>query len=789
MMSKITRVVLLASSFVLLLVGTTTAVAQRTPSEATKASDEVTQKPREAAQQTQGDATRTPAEVKQQQGDATETPAEVTQQQGEATQTPAEVKQQQGEVTRQTVTPVATQRIPPATGATRRGAAMLGRVEDESGREIPGLNVSLRNTESGKATQGQTTGDGIFRLVDLAGGAYDLSIQGEGFTPFSRSGIKIGAGEVLTVEITIHTAPGAIPRPGAMGRTMAGSVPANTEDTNESSYRELRRRPADEQQAEPEEIASDEKLFIPRPDRWDVPMPEYERYANLGDVPNVQGHWYDPYNRNVLKGDYPIFGKQTFFNFTGSSVTAFDVRRFYIPSNVGSARANSSPFFGRGGQGFLFETARFSFDLFHGDTSFKPVDWRIRITPAVNINYINGQENGIVRINVAKGTNRTDAHLGLQEAFVEYKIADVSPHYDFVSVRAGIQQFSSDFRGFLFVDEQPGVRIFGNLRSDKWEYNLAYFHMLEKDTNSGLNTFDRRHQQVMIANFYWQDFIKKGYTTQISYHFNKDDADIHFNENGFLVRPAPVGNVVAGGEVKAHNIRAHYIGWTGNGHINRINVSHAFYQVLGHDDFNAIAGHYVTLNAQMGALELSLDKDWIRYRTSFFYGSGDRNPRDNSATGFDAIRDTPTFAGGVFSFWNREGIRLTGTGVGLMNPESLLPSLRSDKDEGQANFVNPGIFIYNLGADFDLTPKIRAVVTGSYLRFARTAVIEQLEFQAPIRSTIGQDYGLGVIYRPPLSENIVFTGGVSALVPGQGLRDIYTSKTLFSTFGTVKFQF
>ena len=241
--------------------------------------------------------------------------------------------------------------------------------------------------------------------------------------------------------------------------------------------------------------------------------------------------------------------------------------------------------------------------------------------------------------------------------------------------------------------------------------------------------------------------------------------------------------------MKAHNIRAHYIGWTGNGHINRINVSHAFYQVLGHDDFNAIAGHYVTLNAQMGALELSLDKDWIRYRASFFYGSGDKNPRDNTATGFDAIRDTPTFAGGLFSFWNREGIRLTGTGVGLMNPESLLPSLRSDKDEGQANFVNPGIFIYNLGADFDLTPKIRAVVTGSYLRFARTAVIEQLEFQAPIRSTIGQDYGLGVIYRPPLSENIVFTGGVSALVPGQGLRDIYTSKTLFSTFGTVKFQF
>ena len=55
-------------------------------------------------------------------------------------------------------------------------------------------------------------------------------------------------------------------------------------------------------------------------------------------------------------------------------------------------------------------------------------------------------------------------------------------------MRAGIQQFNADFRGFLFVDEQPAVRIFGNLRSDRIEYNAAYFHFLEKNTNSALNT-------------------------------------------------------------------------------------------------------------------------------------------------------------------------------------------------------------------------------------------------------------------------------------------------------------
>ena len=137
------------------------------------------------------------------------------------------------------------------------------------------------------------------------------------------------------------------------------------------------------------------------------------------------------------------------------------------------------------------------------------------MTPAVNVNYLDVRELGIVNINVADGTTRLDSHVGFQEAFVEYKIHDLSPNYDFLSVRAGIQEFSSDFRGFIFVDEQPGVRFFGNLHSDRWEYNAAYFNLLEKNTNSGLNTFALRHQQVIVANFYIQDFIKPGYTTAI----------------------------------------------------------------------------------------------------------------------------------------------------------------------------------------------------------------------------------------------------------------------------------
>jgi len=384
---------------------------------------------------------------------------------------------------------------------------------------------------------------------------------------------------------------------------------------------------------------------------------------------------------------------------------------------------------------------------------------------------------------VRRGTNRLDAHVGLQGAFIEAKLKDLSRNFDFLSLRAGIQPFSSDFRGFLFVDEQPGLRVFGNLFKNRWEYNLAYFYLLEKDTNSVLNTFHPRRQQVAVANLYVQDFLVRGYTTQFSVHLNKDEATMHFDENDFLVRPAPVG------AVQPHQVQAGYLGWAGNGHIGWLNISHAFYQALGKDTLNPIAGRALTINAQMAAVELSVDKNWLRFKGSFLYASGDDDPRDGRARGFDSIVDAPVFAGGPFSLWRSQGIRLTGTGVAVVGPNSLFPNLRPNKEEGQANFVNPGLFLYNAGVDIELTTKLRTLINVNVLRFDRTESLELLLFQRPIRHTIGVDYSIGFQYRPPLSENMVLTFGGAALTPGQGFADIYTRKTLFSVFSNMRLQF
>ena len=139
--------------------------------------------------------------------------------------------------------------------------------------------------------------------------------------------------------------------------------------------------------------------------------------------------------------------------------------------------------------------------------------------------------------------------------------------------------------------------------------------------------------------------------------------------------------------------------------------------------------------------------------------------------------------------WNRQEIRLTGTAVALNQRFSLNPSLRSSKDEGQANFVNPGLMIFNAGFDAELTPRLKASTNVNVLYFVHTEVFEAVLFQSDIGRFIGTEFSMGAQYRPWLNNNIILTGGAAALIPGDGFRDIYTSQSLFSTFLEARLTF
>ncbi|HLL69994.1 MAG TPA: TonB-dependent receptor [Pyrinomonadaceae bacterium] len=656
--------------------------------------------------------------------------------------------------------------------------------------------IAINQVTSNRSTT-RTAPDGSFSFK-LRAGAYRILVDAPGSVRFDKENIIVEAGKDSPVEVELK----ALKEP-KKGEPFIDPT-ANERPAGYAGGGNLDSRPP----------TLPDRAEVR--DRWRSTFPEYDRYGDKGargrDIPFKRGKWYDPYNQNLLKGDFPIFGNSVFMILSGVNTTTVELNRTPKPTDVSSARPGSAEFFGRPETFITNNVIQFSFEMFSGDTTFKPRNWAIKISPTISLpNYVNARERGVINIDPRRGTNRTDTHVSLEEAFGEVKIEDVNSNFDFVSVRAGIQPFVSDFRGFIYSDNNLGARLFGGFDNNKSQFNVAYFSQLEKDTNSGLNRFDTRHQNVYIANFFRQDFLRKGYTAQLSFLFNDDRPSRKFDRNGFQVRPALVG------DVRPHGVKVGYIGFSGDGHLGngllgRFNLSHAYYLALGRDTHNPIAGRPVNIRSQMAALELSYDKDFVRFKTSGFFAQGDKNPTDSQASGFDAIFDDPNFAGGQFSFWNRQAIRLTQTGVSLVEPNSLLPSLRSSKTQGQANFVNPGIMILNAGADVEVTQRIKAIFNANFLRFHHTEPLRQVLFQPNIRHGIGQDYSVGVAYRPLLINNITMTFGASTFVPGRGFRDIYTdanrncppnvaeyctsdrtiidpSKPLFSLFGQVKFIF
>ena len=357
------------------------------------------------------------------------------------------------------------------------------------------------------------------------------------------------------------------------------------------------------------------------------------------------GRSCDPYNQNVLKGDYPIIGQHTFLNITGD-----DARRSFEgrddPDGDDAVREHRPRRSRR-----VLRPARtsscsrqpvtLSFDLFHGDAAFKPVDWRVKLTPAFNVNTSSVQELAVVSPDVRKGTIRNRTWTTLQEWFVEVQAGRPEPG---VRLRVGPGRVAAVHqrlpRLHLQRHQPRRPRSSATLDGNRDQFNLAYFRQLEKDTNSGLNTFDDRNQNIVIANYYRQDFIFPGYTAQASVHYNNDGPDFLFDQQPLPGPPDPAG------VFQPHRVEACYLGLAGDGHIDRYNISHAFYWALGRDSRNPIAGRPQTISGQMAALELSYDRDWARFRRQrLLRQSGDGNveqrPGDRLRRASSTTRTSP----------------------------------------------------------------------------------------------------------------------------------------------------
>ena len=502
------------------------------------------------------------------------------------------------------------------------------------------------------------------------------------------------------------------------------------------------------------------------------PVPVSDRWRIVEAI-GVNERWWDPYNQNTLKADRPIF-EDYFINILLISDTVFEPRAFPVPVGVQTTNnAGSLDTFGDINQYIFNQNIIASFSLIKGDTAFKPPDFELRFTPVINYNYADVEERRLLNIDPDKGTTRADHFFAIQEAFLDLHLQNVSDRYDFDSVRFGIQPFISDFRGFLFLDQQLGMRLFGTRDNNIFQYNLAVIKRVEKDTNSGLNdiTQDLRDDYIFLANLYWQDFPSLGFTSQatVVYNRNQEDGEFYYNKNGFLERPASFG------DERPRSYDVVYLGLSGDGHFGRLNLTGSFYYAIGRDKHNQFSGKDdADIRAMFLALEPSVDFSWIRLRGSFLYASGDDDAQDNTEGGFDAIFENPQFAGADTSFWIRQAIPLIdGGGVIVSGRNALLPSLRSSKELGQSNFNNPGLWLFGVGADLDITPELRLFGNANYLRFDNTDTLEFLLNQGGIDEEIGLDLSFALQYRPFFTQNIVLRASAAMLFAGEGFKDIY----------------
>ena len=398
-------------------------------------------------------------------------------------------------------------------------------------------------------------------------------------------------------------------------------------------------------------------------------------------------------NQNKLKGDYPVFGKRTFFNFTGVSDTLLEGRNLPVAErrqHRAAAAASSSS--AAAASTCRSRRSRTSFDLFRGDTVFRPD----RLARPLRAGLQRATSSTCRSTTASTPTCAARTRASITTSACRSSSSRRSSSTSAITTtscrsapasRSSRRTSAASWR----CSKRPASACSARCESSRIEYNAAVFDMLEKDTNSGFNEMNRRHQQIYIANVYVQDFLTPGYTAVVQLPRQR-------RSRRAALRHERVPGAAGADRRHRHQRgrRPYYLG----------EVGQRPPRPLEREPRVLPGARPREQQPDRRAAASTSTRRWARWSCrSTRTGCGSRGPRSSPRA--TAIRPTTrgtastrsstsrSFAGGPFSLWNRQGLRLAQTGTGLKSPVSLLPTLRTNKDEGQPNFVNPGIFILN----------------------------------------------------------------------------------------------
>lgn len=92
-----------------------------------------------------------------------------------------------------------------AIGAqAQAGGSIQGQISDPDGVGIPGVTVTITNTETGAERTAYTSSDGLYSAPALQSGTYSVVAALEGMQPVQRDAIQLLAGQVIDVDLEMQ---------------------------------------------------------------------------------------------------------------------------------------------------------------------------------------------------------------------------------------------------------------------------------------------------------------------------------------------------------------------------------------------------------------------------------------------------------------------------------------------------------------------------------------------------------------------------------------------------------
>src|SRR3954468_17119122 len=138
--------------------------------------------------------------------------------------------------------------VPARAQATAINGTIEGTVSDSSGAALPGVTVTITNTDTGAQRVVVSGAEGTYRAQLLPLGSYDVVAELQGFKKFEQKGISLSAGQTATINVALSvgnvtetitvTSEAPVAQPGKidLGRTIGESEVKNLPLVSRNPY-------------------------------------------------------------------------------------------------------------------------------------------------------------------------------------------------------------------------------------------------------------------------------------------------------------------------------------------------------------------------------------------------------------------------------------------------------------------------------------------------------------------------------------------------------------------------